>query len=481
MTRNAKTLKPEAQPRARQIHFADRMSESDAVMWRIESDPQLRSTITAVWTLDGSPDWRRFERKLERCTVDVPRLRQKVVSDPLGLAPPSWESDPHFDLGFHFRRVSAPGEGTLRDLMTLAQPIAMQGFDRDRPLWELTRVDGLEGGRVGLILKLHHAISDGVGLVRMTEGLVERGPEPQPHDDISFAKQPEVETPTDWQRTRDAVEFGVRTGFGRAASVTRALAEGIGRAAREPVALGESIRDGASSLVRLLAPVSEPMSPVLRGRSLSVAFDVIELPLEDLKRASRAVGGTLNDAFVSVVAGGLRHYHEALGMPVDALRMNMPINMREGEAGNDAGNQFAPVRFAVPISTVDPAERMLQIHDLVIEQRAEPALSWLEPISAAIGSLPGGGAASFAGSMMKAIDFTTSNVPGPRFPVYVSGARVERMFGFGPLAGAAINITCFSYDGTLAFSINMDPAAVEDPGLFGECMRKGLDEVLAVV
>jgi diacylglycerol O-acyltransferase len=155
--------------------------------------------------------------------------------------------------------------------------------------------------------------------------------------------------------------------------------------------------------------------------------------------------------------------------------------MRSGDKALDAGNQFVPVRFAIPISIPDPATRIQKIHELVADQRAEPALPLLDEISAVISSLPGTGAAMFSGAMMKAIDFTTSNVPGPRFPVYVSGAKVEHMFGFGPMAGAAANITCFSYDGELGIGINVDPAAVTDPKLFTECMRKGLDEVLAVI
>ena len=219
----------------------------------------------------------------------------------------------------------------------------------------------------------------------------------------------------------------------------------------------------------------------MRGRSLSVQYDSVTVPLAELKRAAKAAGGTVNDAFVTAVTGGLRRYHEHLGQPVEELRMNMPINVREDtEKGRSAGNQFAPVRFAVPVDIEDPVERMETIHERVALQRAEPALPLLDTISAAIGSLPGDGAARLAGSMMKAIDFTTSNVPGPQFPVYVSGARIERMFGFGPLAGAAANVTCFSYDGTIDIGVNVDPAAVTDPALFVECLRKGVDEVLSV-
>jgi WS/DGAT/MGAT family acyltransferase len=465
----------------RPTSFNDRMSDSDAIIWKIESDPALRSTILCVWVLDRAPDWDRFSTKFERCVREIPRLRQRPVSDPVGLAPPSWEDDPNFDLAFHMRRLTAPGDGSQRALLDMAQPIGMQAFDRDRPLWELYVVDGLAGGRTGIIMKLHHAVSDGVGLVRMTEGMIERSPEADAKESEPLPAAPEAQVPDGWQRLRRAAADRVEQQLTRARSTAQALGTGLASLLRSPVETARSVSSQLASVGRLLAPVTEPLSPVMRERSLSVHYDSLNVPLAELKRAAKAVGGTVNDAFVAAVTGGLRHYHEQLGEPVDELRMNMPINMRSGSKSRHAGNQFAPVRFAVPISIADPAERMRRIRELVAEQRAEPALPWIDPISAAMGSLPGNGPALLSGAMMKAIDFTTSNVPGPRFPVYVSGARIESMFGFGPLAGAASNVTCFSYDGTLGIGINVDPAAVTDPALFVECMRKGLDEVLAVV
>lgn len=464
----------------RTMHFDERMSEADALMWDIESDPCLRSTITSVWLLDRAPDWERFDRKLERCAREIPRLRQRVVADPLGLAPPRWEIAPDFDVRFHVRRLAAPGDGSVRALLDLAQPIGMQAFDRDRPLWELYCVEGLEGGRVGMIMKLHHAVSDGVGLVRMTEGLVETKREAGRRERAPLPDAPEATKQSTAERLLDALAHRARTRLDQLAALPAALGDGLGRVTRDPAGTVRAVAETVSSIGRMLTPVTEPMSPVMRGRSLSVRYDSITVPLPDLKRAANAAGGTVNDAFVAVVTGGLRRYHEHMGAPVSELRMNMPINVREGENARDAGNQFAPVRFAVPIALEDPAERIEEIHQRVATQRAEPALPLIAPISAAIGALPGNGAALVAGSMMKAIDFTTSNVPGPQFPVFVSGARIERMFGFGPLAGAAANVTCFSYDGALDIGINVDPAAVTDPALFVECLRKGLDEVLSI-
>ena len=471
-------------PKPPRTRFSDRMSDSDALMWNIEADPALRSTIVSCWVLDRSPDWERFEAKLEQCTHEVPRLRQKVAADPLGLAPPAWEDDPHFDLGFHVRRMNAPGDGSLEALVAAAQPIGMQAFDRDRPLWELHVFEGLEGGRAGVVMKLHHAVSDGVGLVRMTEGMIERTRQGESAE-AGSQKRGRVPIPAtevgEIERIRRAGAAALRKRVDQTRRLGTALAETMVAGVREPSETARKLTDGVRSLGRLLAPVTEPMSPLMQGRSLSNRYDMVFLKLDELKRAGKAAGGTVNDAFVAGVTAGLRRYHESLGQPVDELRMNMPINMREGEKGKEAGNQFMPVRFAVPISIENPVERMQEIRRRVAAQRSEPALPLIDEISGVIGALPGDGAARFSGLMMKAIDFTTSNVPGPRFPVYMSGAKIEHMFGFGPLAGAAANVTCFSYDGELAIGVNVDPAAVTDPALLVECLHKGFAEVCSVV
>ena len=160
--------------------------------------------------------------------------------------------------------------------------------------------------------------------------------------------------------------------------------------------------------------------------------------------------------------------------------MTMPINLRQGEEGRRAGNQFVPARFPVPVGVADPAARIRAIRDRVRRERAEPALPLTETVSGLISRLPRAVSVSLLGSMLKAIDFVTSNVPGPPFPVFASGTRVERMFGFGPLSGAAVNVTLFSYDGSVNVAINSDPAAVPDGTFLAECIAKGADEVLSV-
>lgn len=467
-------------PPPKGITFDDWMGESDALMWRIERDPLLRSTVLSVWLLDRPPDPVRFRTTLERTLALVPRLRQRVVEDPLGVSPPRWEPDPYFDVDYHVRRMRAPGAATVRDLLDLAAPIAMQAFDKDRPLWEMHCVEGVEVSRFGIILKLHHAMTDGVGMVRMTEGLVERSRDAAP------PALPEGGVPETVPLERgellqigEAVLHRAATAVGRGRRAVRAVGRGLASFAGSPISTAGEILETIESVGRLVRPVSEPMSSVWRARSMSTRLDVLEVPVEDLKRTARAVEGTLNDVFVAAVAGGLSRYHAELDGPIDELRMSMPINVREeGDKGRHAGNQFVPARFPVPMTFADPRERVRAIHQLVRQQRDEPALALLDEISAAINVFGEAAATRLAGAMMKALDFVTSNVPGPRFPVYMSGARIERMYPFGPTAGAAVNITLFSYDGVAQVGINADRAAVTEPRRLLSCLRAGFDETL---
>jgi WS/DGAT/MGAT family acyltransferase len=278
-----------------------------------------------------------------------------------------------------------------------------------------------------------------------------------------------------------AIRHRTEQNLNLATRLARAAQQGVGRLLRDPSAAVDDVRALVGSLRRLLQPVTEPMSPIMTGRSTSVHFDVIEVPLDDLKRAARRAGGTLNDAFVAAVTGGLRIYHERHHQPVDELRMTMPVNLRgDDDAGKQAGNQFAPARFSVPISISDPLERIRELHGRVLEQRSERALPLAEEVSGVLTRLPRALSVGFIGSMLKAIDFVTSNVPGPPFTVYSSGARVDTMVGFGPLSGSALNVTLFSYDGRVQMGINSDPAAVPDPDLLVDSLQKGLDEVLSV-
>ena len=461
---------------ADQMRFERRMSDADALMWGIEKDPLLRSTITAIAVLDQAPDRARLEEKIERGLRLIPRLRQKAVSAPLSAAPPRWVVDPNFDLRYHLRYVKAAGDGSLRSLLDLAQPLAMQSFDRARPLWEFTVVEGLAEGRAALIQKVHHSVTDGVGGIKLAMMLLDLERDPAPSDEV--LPDPEEPEHIGWLALwRDALAHERRRNVGIALRTAGNLGRVASSLLADPSGTTRRAATTAGSVAKMLTPVFEPMSPIMRGRSLSVHFDTMAVPIGELKAAAKAVDGSLNDAFVAAVSGGLRHYHEHHGQPVEQLRMTMPINIRTGPDEALAGNQFTPARFPVPVGIADPKERIVAVRQLVRSERAEPALALTSALAGVLNRLPTSVTTQLFGSMLKGIDFVTSNVPGAPIPVYLAGARLEANFAFGPLSGSAANITLLSYLDEVHVGVNTDMGAIPDPDVFQECLAEGFDEV----
>lgn len=461
-----------------EIRFEHRMSDADALMWNIEKDPALRSTITSVFVFDRTIPRDVLHSRFERVSRIVPRLRQRVRANPLSVAPPRWEVDPHFDLDFHLWWVKAPGKGSLRDLLDIAEPIAMSGFDRARPLWRAVVVEGMRDGQSGLVLKIHHAITDGVGGMKIQLELLDLEPDAPERE---LPEPPEVHVLSQTERFVDAFHHERRRQLGILKRVAPNALGGATRALTDPAGTISSTGELIASVGRVLRPVSHPLSPLMTGRSLSSRFETLTIPLDRAKKAAKVAGGTLNDAFVGGVARGLYRYHLRHGIDIDVLRMAMPINVRSADQANVAGNAFVPARLELPIDQEDPVETMRQIHQLVDEARHEPANELVEPLSNLLNRMPTSAVTALFGSMVKSVDFTTSNVPGAPFPVYLSGARLVSQFPFGPLAGAALNITLLSYQNDLNIGINVDPAAVPGTTVLMEALQEGFDDILSLV
>jgi WS/DGAT/MGAT family acyltransferase len=453
------------------------MSDSDALMWTIEKDPLLRSTITAVSLLDGAVDVERFREKVDRASRTIPRLRQRVVGNPYSLAPPRWEVDPNFDLAYHLRAVSAGGDGQEHDVLELAQWVGMQGFDRARPLWEMYVVDGMADGRSALIQKLHHAITDGVGSIQIALSLFDL--EREPAHPGALPEAPDAQVLGSVDRLVDAASYVGKRQVGSVQRSLGAVAGNLRGVLADPVGAARLLSDTVGSVGRLLAPATQQLSPLMAGRSLSVRFATLVRPLDDLRAAAKAADGKLNDAFVAAVAGGFQRYHTARGAPVEALRMTMPINIRTEETQGVAGNQFVPARFPVPMTIDDPVERMVAIRSLVATQRGEPALALTQPLAAVLNRLPTSVTTGVFGGMLRGVDFVTSNVPGAPIPLFAAGAEIVQQFPFGPLSGAAANVTLLSWRDQVCIGINVDPASVTDPEAFQACLAEGFDEVIA--
>lgn len=447
-----------------------RMNALEALMWRAEADPRLRSTICAVEELDTVPDWERFLAAHDWGSRLVPRFRQRVVEPALGVATPCWAVDPDFDLHYHVRRVRLPEPGGWPALMRAAEQVAMTPFDRARSPWEAYLFEGLEDGRAAYMLKMHHSTTDGMGGIQLFSQLHSRKRAPSADKPQPPAPEPDSTSPVDALAQQIARDVrGVPGALRGAGGALRALAH-PDRAARDALRFGASLR-------RVMGDVEAEGSPLLSERSLSWHFAALDVRFADLRAAGKAVGGSLNDAFMAALLGGFRHYHTQLGAPVERMPIAMPVSVRRE---NDAagGNRFAGVRLAAPVGIADPAERIGAIRAQVSTARAEPALDGLGFVAPALARLPGPLISQLAGGMTKANDLQASNIPGLREEVFLAGARIERAYGYGPLPGCASMITLLTHGETACIAVNLDPAAIRDPDRFGRCLLAGFAEVL---
>nr|MBO2501654.1 DUF1298 domain-containing protein [Thermoanaerobacterales bacterium] len=442
----------------------DRLSASDSLMWRIEADPVLRSPILVVALLDRAPDPEGLEAAVRRAAEGFPRMRQRIVPPPLGLGRPRWVDAGPLALDHHVRRTHVPG-GTVTAALAVAEPDAVTVFDPARPLWRMTVVEGLDGGRAALVLRFHHTIADGVGSLEVARTL--------------------FDTRRRRARAPGGGPGGLRGGADPGAPPLARLVGGAGRlagdllrAARRPgEALAAPVRLGRTA-ARLLADVGSG-SPALAGRSLDRRLAVTERRLTDLERAAAVAGGTVNDVLLAAVGGALARYHRHLGHPVREIRVTMPVDIRRPE-DPPGGNRFVPVRFTLPVDDPDPAMRVRIAGALARDRRGGSVVTATNVLATALDLLPRPVVARVFGDLLRSIDVDVVDLVGLARPPYLAGARVDRLWAFAPPTGAALSVTLLSHGRTACIALACDRAAVDDPDLMAACLEQGFDEVVAV-
>jgi WS/DGAT/MGAT family acyltransferase len=452
------------------------MTDWETVMWRAEVEPRTRSSGALLEILDCEPDWDRLVAAHQRITELIPRLRERVVEPVLPLIPPAWSRDRDFALRHHLHRLRLPAPGGLRELLDVTETLLERPLDRSRPPWEAIFVEGLEGGRAAYVIKMHHSLTDGQGLVQLLELAHSRTRKPGAARRTAPAPlRPEL-TPMTLLATRL---------LRHTASAPVQLARQVIGSARlahrtvtKPAAVvGDTIRF-TRSLQRVLTPPPVDRSPLLAGSGgSSYRLVVHDVPLADLKAAGKAAGGSVNDAFLAALLGGFRRYHEHFGVNVDHMPIAFPVSLRSNDDPL-GGNRFAGARFAAPVGEPDPRERIAAVREFVLNARAEPAIGVLDLLAPAVSRLPTALVVGLAAGMTSISDVQASNVAGLGHSAYLAGARVTHTYMFGPRPGVAAMVGMLSYDGRCCLAFNVDPDAITDIELFTTCMQEGFDEVL---
>jgi diacylglycerol O-acyltransferase len=459
------------------LHFPRNLEPFEYLMFRSEGDPRQRTGALSIAMLDTIPDWSRLRNAFERASRVVVRLRQHVVVPTLPVGPAQWITDPDFDMSFHLRRIRLPEPGSMRQLLDLGAQFLARPFDTARPLWETLLIDGITEGDApaALVIKIHHAVTDGLGGFELFKQLYDF------ERDVDRGPLPPIPVPEDLS----AVELTRRAARRLPLAVLREASRQTTRAVRlgqralqQPAKAVTDMTKLMASAQRVMGPSPVPPSPLLRGRGLGRRFDVVEFPLIDIRRAAKSVGGSVNDAFIAAVCGALRMYHDALGVPVDALSIAMPVSLRNDDdpAG---GNRFAGARLVGPVSEPDPAVRIAIIREQVLDAVAEPAINMLTSIAPIAALIPAELITELM-SRMGGVDVQASNVPGyPQSP-YIVGSKITKLIPFGPLPGVPMMIIVVTTAGTCVVGAHYDTAAVTDHELFAKCLQAGFDEVFAL-
>lgn len=455
----------------------ERLTPLDASFLYLERPP-MHMHVAALSVFDPStrPDGRLpFEEVVAQLASRihlVPRLRQKVRMVPGNVALPVWVDDPRFDLELHVRRAALPAPGGRRELADLVGRVLSTPLDRTRPLWELWFLEGLEGGEVATLLKVHHAMIDGIAGVHLAAVLWDPQPEARP-----------APPPPPWRAGPEpsAVELLADAVRELAVHPARALAETLEHVRRQPALAALSAGSVLSGVRSILGMGPRPASPLDVEIGPNRRFAMAEAPLERFKDVKRALGGTVNDVVLAAVGGALHRFLRSRRQPTRGrvVRALVPVSVR-APGDRSIGNRVAPALVDIPVGPMGAKRRLAEVR-----RGTEHLKSSMMAISAdAIISLGAYAPAGFLAAAARIVSFgpwfnlVVSNIPGPPQPLYLAGARLLASYPAMPLGrNAALSIACTSLGGTMGFGITADRDAVPDVEVLAEALRDAIDDL----
>jgi WS/DGAT/MGAT family acyltransferase len=453
------------------------LSPDDLGFWYADQ-PRQRTTMAMLLLLDRRPDPERLRAAVARMVEAVPRLRQRVVEAPFGLALPRWEEDPTLDLDYHVRRYSLadePGEsGDLDALFRTIGPIYERPFDRTRPLWELIEIDRREAG-TAIFFRLHHAVADGVGgnaiLAALTDAAREGDPLPPPPE----------KPPGAWKEKGFASVFerAMRDRVAQDAARASAVAGALWQAVRTPSTL---LRAG-----RILSGIAQdfgrqsqsPLRDFGRARRLAG----IEVDFERVRQARQALGGSVVDLALTAVAGAVGAWHGAHQLRnVSELKTLVPINLRaRASQGLTAGvgNRATGIIVRLPLRIADPGARFREIHRRVEERKAHPAVEFFPLVASVLAGLPRTLYRAVAYRSSQTIDLIVTNVPGVPVVRHLAGAEILAAYPFAPVTSRCpVSIACYGYRDRLYVGLDTDATSLPDIDEFRELLARSFEEVI---
>jgi len=459
-----------------------RLPPGDA-LWLYLEKPEMPLHIGSVFIFDGPISWEDLAAYIEAKLPLIPRYRQRVVFPPLLAGHPTWEFDPEFDLRNHVLQAHLE-RGTLEALETKAGQIYSQIMRRDRPLWDLTVVDGLEGGRSALIARVHHCMVDGVAGVALLSVLLDSSAaqaQPSPPKE-PFHPPPLPAAP---QSLLEAVVGSYAEMLNRILSVEKAalnLAEGF---------VSDFSSGAVSQLTQLVPELFTPVQPLpfnvkcLGPRKVAWA----EFSLDDFNAVRQPSGAKVNDVAMLVLAGAIRRYAQLHGLPANGrlLRLMTPVNLRRDTHSPGLGNMISMMPVNIPLDTHDPVTLLKTIHEKTGALKQAHLAELIVAITTWLGIAPASFHALAWGLLgnqlpMPLFNMVCTNVAGPPVPLYALGRKMLTYYPYVPV-GNYMGVCCAitSYNGTLYFGLTGDSASAPDLSRIRDFLYEAFAELQAAV
>ncbi|HEU5085002.1 MAG TPA: wax ester/triacylglycerol synthase family O-acyltransferase [Acidimicrobiales bacterium] len=411
----------------------------------------------------------------------IPRYRQRVRTVPLELGRPVWADDPHFDIGYHVRHTALPKPGDDVVLRRLMSRLMGQELDRQRPLWELWLVEGLEDGRWALISKVHHCMVDGVSGVDLLQTVLDAERDVVLPEPVPWAPAPE---PSGVAKVLDA--------WSGLATDALGLARQVPGAVREPRrAVADVLRTG-SGLVRYAQHLTNTTSTTLEGSiGPHRQWAIATVPLDDARRIRKDLQVTLNDVVLGVLAGAYRELLLHRGEDPDrtVLRSLVPVSVRAPDAHGVLDNRVSAILLELPVHLADPRERVQVAHERMDALKASH-MSEAGEVVVRLGDLA---PPMVVGALMRtatrllqqvpqrSVNTVTTNVPGPQVPLYCLGREMLTYHPFVPLShGVRVGTAILSYNGQLSFGVTGDYESAPDVDVLADAIPAGFEALSRV-
>jgi WS/DGAT/MGAT family acyltransferase len=439
-------------------------------------DPTVSLAIGSFAIFEGpAPDFEEFVRSIQGRLPLIPRYREKLRGVPLGLAAPAWVDDPDFDLHWHIRSTALPAPGGRGEIERLLSRVMSRRMDRSRPLWEYWFCEGLEGGRWGLLSKMHHSMVDGVSgtdLYRLVldPTPVPRAPEPDSWDPASPST---------------VLAFTARAALEALTSPVRAVGAAT-RALATPRRLVKTTAAGAQGLWTLAGALRPVQATSLTGAlDGSRRYTWTDVTLTDIRAVRGAHDVSVNDVALAAVTAGFRRLLLSRGEVPDAhsLRSLVPVSMRTSAEESIPDNRVSLMLPYLPVDIADPVQRLEAVHDRIRSLRAghEPEGGASATTLAEYGPFAPVSWGIRLGLRLpqRQVATVTTNVPGPRDTLYALGRELRELLPYVPIADRVrIGVAIFSYRDTLTFGITGDYDTAPDLAVLADGISEAVHELL---